>query len=518
MSTGPDAARARLGTAARLVLIVAALAVVAVTAHRLIEGGNWLGVLIVGAVGMAVLVVYATRRLVPMKYLLPGLILLLGLQVWPVAYTAATAFTNYGYGHLLTKAEATEAIVANSVQEVPGAPRYAMSVAVKAGSDPITGEPHLLLTDPRDGRVFDGTGNGLLGLNPAGIQKSPTGKVLSAPGFTLLTAKEVNSRRDVQNLVVHTPQGGIKPIGLSHAFEGKASMTHDPATDVITDGSTGKRYVARDGSFIPEDGRGEGLPQGWRVSVGFDNFAAIITDPVIRTGFLSVFAWNIGYALLGVASAFFLGMLLALLFNDPRLKGKAVYRSLMILPYALPGFVTALVWASMFNQDYGLINQVTQVSIDWFGDPWAARAALLIANLWLGFPYMFIVCTGALQSIPGEVYEAARVDGVSRLQMLAKVTLPLVLVSVGPLLVASFAFTFNNFGLIFLMTGGGPFAAGNTSIGATDLLITYAYRLAFSGASPDYGLASAVSILIFLLVALLSLAGFRRSAKLEEFN
>lgn len=96
--------------------------------------------------------------------------------------------------------------------------------------------------------------------------------------------------------------------------------------------------------------------------------------------------------------------------------------------------------------------------------------------------------------------------------------MPLLLVAVGPLLVASFAFNFNNFGLIYLLTGGGPFEAGSTSIGATDLLITYAYRLAFSGASPNYGFASAVSILIFLLVGLMSLAGFKKSAQLEDVN
>ena len=131
---------------------------------------------------------------------------------------------------------------------------------------------------------------------------------------------------------------------------------------------------------------------------------------------------------------------------------------------------------------------------------------------------MFIVCTGALQSIPREVYEAARMDRVTPVKELTKITMPLLMVAVGPLLVASFAFNFNNFGLIYLLTGGGPFSATNTSIGKTDLLITYAYRLAFSGTSPNYGLASAVSILIFLLVGVLSLFGFKRSKALENIS
>src|SRR5690606_29461921 len=150
----------------------------------------------------------------------------------------------------------------------------------------------------------------------------------------------------------------------------------------------GKRYVAQDGNFVPEDGQGAVLPAGWTENVGFDNFATIFTDPTFRGGFLKIFLWNLAFPLLSVASTFILGMLLALLFNDPRLKGKGIYRSLLILPYALPIFVTGLVWAAMFNQQFGLINDVTGLNINWLGDPWAARAALLITNLWLGFPYM----------------------------------------------------------------------------------------------------------------------------------
>ena len=102
-------------------------------------------------------------------------------------------------------------------------------------------------------------------------------------------------------------------------------------------------------------------------------------------------------------------MLLALLFNDDRLRGKGFYRSLLILPYAIPGFVTSLVWASMFNQEFGLVNSLTRLNVDWLGDPWAAKAAILITNLWLGFPYMFLVCTLPVDFT--DVREAAKIDG-----------------------------------------------------------------------------------------------------------
>ena len=180
----------------------------------------------------------------------------------------------------------------------------------------------------------------------------------------------------------------------------------------------------------------------------------MFSDATIRAGFVKIFVWNVAFAVISVASTFLLGMLLALLFNDPRLRGKAFYRSVLILPYALPGFVTALVWASMFNQDYGLINKILHLDIDWLGNAWAAKVAILTANLWLGFPYMFIVCTGALQSIPADVREAAHIDGAGALRMLRSITMPLLLVAVGPLLIARFAFNFNNFSLIYLLTGG----------------------------------------------------------------
>ncbi|MDQ3359255.1 MAG: ABC transporter permease subunit, partial [Actinomycetota bacterium] len=219
-----------------------------------------------------------------------------------------------------------------------------------------------------------------------------------------------------------------------------------------------------------------------------------------------------------VASTFLLGMALALLFNDPRLKGKGIYRSLLILPYALPIYVTALVWASMFNQDFGLINNLFGLSINWLGDPVWAKVAILTANLWLGFPYMFIVCTGALQAIPVDVKEAAAIDGANAFRTVRSVIMPLLLVAVGPLLIASFAFNFNNFGLIFLMTEGGPFEGGQSQIGSTDLFITLAYRLAIGGTTPNFGFAAAISVFIFILVALISYQGFRRTAALEDVN
>ena len=506
-------------TAAKWVLIAAVVAAAAYAMQVLIGAGLWLAVTGVALVAIAIVAVYATHRAVPLKYLLPGLLFLVFLQIWPIAYTVATSFTNYGDGHALTKEQTIDSIVAASVREVPGAPRYRLSVAVKEGGDVATGDLVFLLTDP-DGATKVGTVDGLSDLPADGVEKTTSGKITKAPGYTILNARQVNARsEDLTEFAVPTTDGGgIKAVGLSEAFEGRATVSYDEASDTLTDSSTGKRYVARNAQWVPEDGDGEAFPQGWKENVGLKNFQTVLTNETIRAGFFKIFVWNVAFSVISVLSTFFLGMLLALLFNDERLKGKGIYRSLLILPYALPGFVTALVWAFMFNQDFGLINNLTGLGVDWLGNPWAAKAAILITNLWLGFPYMFIVCTGALQSIPGDVREAARIDGAGPLRTLWSIIMPLLLVAVGPLLIASFAFNFNNFSLIFLLTGGGPFESDNTSIGSTDLLITYAYRLAFSGVNPDYGLASTVSIFIFAIVALLSYSGFRRTKALEEVN
>ena len=170
------------------------------------------------------------------------------------------------------------------------------------------------------------------------------------------------------------------------------------------------------------------------------------------------------------------------------------------------------------TREFGLINETLGLNLDWLGDPTLAKAAVLLTNLWMGFPYMFLICTGALQSIPDDVKEAAAVDGAGPVRTLVSVTMPLLLVAVGPLLVASFAFNFNNFTLIYLVTRGGPFDSGNSLVGNTDLLINFAYRIALESGTPNIGLASAVSIVIFGLVAVISYIGFRQSNALEEVN
>jgi arabinogalactan oligomer/maltooligosaccharide transport system permease protein len=502
-----------LGMIIKLVVLGLALGIAIWGAIPLIDAQNWiaLGVLIVAT--LAMFYIYLSPRAIPAKYLFVGTIFLLGLQVAPVIYNITIAFTNFGDGHRGTKQDAIVAIEGASVTQAPGSDVYQLSVATDAGGALV-----FLLTDPT-GAGFVGTAEGLTPLEPGSFTAGATGKITEADGYTVLNIGEASTRSaEITALSVPTEDGAIRSQGLSTAFEGIAGQNYEEACDCITDSATGVVYTADNeiGAFVDESGNR--LAQGWQVSVGLKNFVDIFTNPTIAGSFFSILVWNFAFALLVPGITFALGLLLALVFNSEAMRGQRIYRSLLILPYAMPAFAMYLVWRDMFNRDFGLINQMLGLNIDWFGQPWSARAAVLIIQLWMGFPYMFLVCTGALQAIPSDLVEAAGVDGAKPFHAFRTITFPLLLVATGPLLITTFAFNFNNFNGIYLTSGGGPFPVDNPDAGATDLLISYTYRLAFGGSGANYGFAAAVSILIFLIVAVISIIGFKRTKVLEEIN
>ena len=235
--------------------------------------------------------------------------------------------------------------------------------------------------------------------------------------------------------------------------------------------------------------------------------------------FLNALVWSFVFAIGSVLSTFAFGLILALIFSDKRIRGRKIYQSLMILPYAFPGFLAILVWKGMLNEQFGFINNVLLggAQVPWLTNGLMAKVAILGVNLWLGFPYMFLVCLGALQSLPGDVEEAAKMDGASGLRTIWSIKLPLVLQSTTPLLIASFAFNFNNFSLIYMLTKGGPdFEGVPYALGQTDILISMVYKIAFAGGQYNYGLASAMSIFIFAVVGVIAWLGFRQTKALEE--
>ena len=235
--------------------------------------------------------------------------------------------------------------------------------------------------------------------------------------------------------------------------------------------------------------------------------------------------WNFIFPTISVLSTFALGLAIAIMYNEKGFPLKRVIRTLLLIPYTIPSVITILIWRGMLNPEFGVINRWLEgwfgIAPGWTTEAFWAKVAILLVNPWLGFPYMMLVTSGALQSIPSDLYEAATVDGASGWQRFRKITLPLLLVSVGPLLIASYVFNFNNFGLIYLFIGGGPPIAGaSTQAGYTDILISYVYNLAFAsgGRGVQYGLAAAITIIIFMIVGTITLFQYRFTNMWEEVS
>lgn len=501
------------GLVVKVVLLGLAAGLAVLAAPPLVAGHNWfwLGVLVVTTA--LIFYAYLSRRRLALKYFIPGTLLLIAFQILPVIFTASTAFTNFGDAHRGSKDDAISVIQSSSVKQVPGSAEYSLSVATKG--DPATGPLVFLLLDSQGG-AYLGKSDGLSPL-AAGTFTSSGTRITAADGYTTLNLSQASLRsKDITALVVPTSDGAIRANGITHAYDGKAVALYNASCDCITNADTGQVWKADNDAGLFVSASGDKLPQGWKVSVGLHNFAVVLTDSTISSHFLGTLGWNLSFALLSVLVTFALGVACALALNSDRIRGQRYYRLLLVLPYAMPSFAMLLVWSDMFNQDFGLVNKLLGLDVDWFGGVWTSRFAVILIQLWLGYPYMFLVATGALQAMPKELGEAAVIDGASGWSRFRKVTLPLLLVALSPLLISSFAYNFNNFNAVRLTTDGGPFPANDSTVGATDLLITYTYRLAFGGSGAQFGFAAAISIYIFTIVAVISAISFRRTRRQEE--
>ena len=498
------------------ILLLGFMNAVTVWAAAILAGdGKWVALAVLVASTTAIDAVYMfSRRAIPGKFLVPGTVLLLAFQVTPIVYTVDVAFSNYSTGHIATKSEAIRAITQNTLEPPPSGKSYVMAPARDAD-----GKLVLILRDEETGEAFAGTRKGLEPLDPGAVQ-GQAGAITAVEGYTLITGGELFTLdREIRSLLVPTEgSAAIRAEGLSTAIELQPTLRYDARANTFTRITNG--LVFRDnrhGSFVAANG--EELEPGWRTGVGFENFGRILHDPLISRPFLRVLTWTFAFAFLAVGLAFALGLFLAITLDKPGMRFQRFYRSLLIIPYAIPGFLSLLVWSGLLNDDFGVVNRLLHIDVPWLFDPWWAKVSIILVSLWLTFPYFFLVCLGALQSIPAELTEAARVDGGGRLQIFRRVTLPLLMVAVAPLLIASFAFNFNNFNNIYFLTAGGPAATDQSVAGSTDILISYTYKIAFqAGKGQDYGLATSMAIAIFFIVGTISALSFSRTKALENLQ
>ncbi len=444
----------------------------------------------------------------PLRWMVIGLSLMTLLTIYPILYTIFIAFTNYGDGHLLTKQQSIDSLESqtylpetgltfswNVYQNAEG--EYLLWLTNEAGETLIAkpDEAVIPVTDPADFGELDSNG---VPIEIEGHQLIPRLQTIAI--IDALGAIDFGAEPDT-----------IKIGSLDSAATTQQRFVYDSETDTMTDLSTGTVFTPIDGTWTAEDG--SRVPPGFWVNIGLSNFTKFFSSPAIGGPLVLVTIWNFIFPLITVLTTFFLGLFTAMLFND--LPANRVIRSLLIIPYTIPSLVTILVWRGMFWEPFGVIYQtlvqLIGTSPDWFNSPFWSKVGILIVNLWLGYPYFMLVCSGALQGIPDDIYSAADVDGANAWHKFWQLTLPLLLIAVGPLLVASYVFNFNNFNVIFLYNNGGPPIAGAaTPVGHTDILISYVYKLAFGGArGADFGFASAITIIIFAVVVVITLFQFR---------
>lgn len=251
---------------------------------------------------------------------------------------------------------------------------------------------------------------------------------------------------------------------------------------------------------------------------GLQTFKDLFTLNVWSDTFFGVLTWTIIWAILATVTCYFGGILVALLINQKGIKFKGLWRTLFIIPYAIPQFVSLLVMRNMLNDKFGPINQYFRFfgldGLPWLSDPFWAKVSVIVVNMWIGIPVSMVLVMGILTAIPKDLYEAAEVDGATAWIKFRHITMPFVLFSTAPILITQFAGNINNFNVIFLLTKGGPSSIDYNMAGKTDLLVTWLYKLTLE--NNKYNIASAVGILIFLIVASVSIISYTRSRSFRE--
>jgi arabinogalactan oligomer/maltooligosaccharide transport system permease protein len=254
----------------------------------------------------------------------------------------------------------------------------------------------------------------------------------------------------------------------------------------------------------------------WEI-VGLHNYRALLVGEE-ATKFRGVFVKTMFWTVVNVVFHVGIGVLLAVVINGP-LRGKAIYRVLLIIPWAVPAYITALTWRGMFDYQFGAVNHAIRglmwvnqwlpqmlhlEPVNWLGEANPAFAACIIANVWLGFPFMMVIALGGLQGIPHELYEAARIDRATRWQQFWHITAPMLKPVMLPAVTLGAVWTFNNLNVVWLVSNGGEPAD------QTHILVSYVYKAVFN--LYQYGYGAALSMVIFLMLLTFSVL-FLRSAQ-----
>jgi maltose/maltodextrin transport system permease protein len=487
------------------------------------------GVLATGALGLWI---YLARPAYTWRYLFPGVLGMLVFVIFPIAYTVRLGFTNYSSRNLLTFERATQYLLDETIAG-PGR-QYQFEAHREAGGVRLVftaaaPDEEEETAPAADGSAPDAAPAPSPGEVPAPQPRfatpvfdpaSPPGTLeatplTGAPPEAPLTLRElIQLRPALARIKVKFPDGTLATLASLREFAPlrPAYVRGDQGT--LVDSRTNQVLTANFQTGFWETAAGEQVRPGFKVNVGLANYVRVVTDRALTSPLLRIFVWTVSFALLSVLFTLAVGMTLAVVLNWEALPGRTLYRTLLFLPYAVPGFISILVFRGLFNQNFGELNLILNglfgIRPAWFSDPFLAKVMILVVNTWLGYPYILVLATGLIKAIPSDLYEASAMAGAGPLQTFRWVTAPLIIRPLTPLLISSFAFNFNNFVLISLLTQGRPdFVDARVPAGTTDILVSYTYRIAFQDSGQQFGLAAAISTAVFVIVAGLSLVNLR---------
>jgi maltose/maltodextrin transport system permease protein len=516
-----------------------AIALALYTVLRVHAAGQSLLALTLLVITALALWTYTSARTNALRYLFPGVATAALFVVFPMLYTVGIGFTNYSSQNLLDEAQARAFLLdeaapapdsARAFTLHPEGGRWRLRLAAAAGSEAdrnsdsntgnSAGTSTALLTPPL---ALAAPAEGAAAAPRRPVALAAESSAAPAPGLApALPLREVVPLLPaLRRLALNTPDGATLSLVSLREFAQMQPLYTAAADGTLAESATGKAYRPDAGNGFYTAADGSRLAPGYRVGVGLRHYATLFSEGKFREPFLGVFIWTVVFSGLSIVFAAGLGLLLSVLLNWDALPFKAAYRLVLFLPYAVPGFISILVFKGLFNQNLGEINFILNglfgVRPAWFSDPLLAKTMLLVVNVWLGFPYMMILCSGLIQSIPADLYEASAVAGASPWANFRHITLPLILKPMTPLLISAFAFNFNNFVLVSLLTGGRPDQLDTTlPAGTTDILVSYTWRIAFQDSGQQFGLASAISTVIFLIVAAITVLQLRFTRRAED--
>ncbi len=465
--------------------------------------------------------VYLTNVAFAYKYLFPGLAGMAIFVVFPILYTIQIGFTNYSSSNLLTFEQSTAYLLDRFVPGESGAysftlhrdgAEYRLKLVPKHDEED---EADAARKKELDARSYVSLPLALLAPTPPPEVKVVPLKEASWQENEPLPVSEVIKQRGVlAKLRIRLPDNTVLSYSGLREFAPLEPVWKKNPDGSLTQTKTGEVFKPNHDIGFYESASGERAIPGFKVNIGLGNYARMVYDVNFRGPFFSIFVWTVVFAGMTVLLTLVVGCTLAVLLNWEALAGRTIYRTLLFLPYAVPGFISILVFKGLFNQNFGEINYILHTLFGirpaWFADPFLAKVMILIVNTWLGYPYIMVLCTGLIKAIPSDLYEASAIAGAKPLDNFFKITAPLIVKPLTPLLISSFAFNFNNFVLIWLLTGGRPdYLNTKVPAGTTDILVSYTYRIAFQDSGQNFGLAAAISTVIFFLVAILSMANLR---------